>query len=355
MLASTGDAPLTDPAWAYEPKYDGVRAIAVVNPTAGRAAIGGVQLWSRLGNDKTTQFPEVVDALGALGARLGRALVLDGEIVALDAAGAPAGFQQLQGRIHVKQFKIQNAKFKIDVAFIAFDLLRDGGEDLCRLPLRERRRRLEAVMKGVRDPRLRISEQVAGDGRELQARAEALGWEGLIAKRLDADYKAGRRTPDWRKLKLVRHQTCVVGGWTEPRGSRPFFGALLLGVRDAAGLQYVGHTGAGFSDAELGRVWAQLQALETRVCPFTSVPKTNERPHWVKPQLAAEVKFTEWTADGRLRHPTYLGLRDDVNPMKVRKESVARGRAKGGTEGGTKVPPLQRHGGGTKVPPLQRQ
>ena len=173
----------------------------------------------------------------------------------------------------------------------------------------------------MRDPRLRISEQVTGDGRELHGRAEATGWEGLIAKRLDSVYKSGRRSPDWRKLKLVRRQACVVAGWTEPRGSRPFFGALLLGVYDDRGrLQYVGHSGAGFSDAELGRVWKRLHALQTKTCPFAIVPRTNERPHWVKPTLVAEVKFTEWTADGKLRHPTYLGLRDDIEPDSVRKE-----------------------------------
>ena len=135
-----------------------------------------------------------------------------------------------------------------------FDLLFDGAEDLRRLPLRERRTRLEALLKGVRDTRLRISEQVIGDGRPMYELAKQSGWEGVIAKRLDSIYKSGRRSPDWCKLKLVRHQTCVVGGWTEPRGTRPFFGALLLGVHDAdGGLRYIGHSGAGFSDAELGQ------------------------------------------------------------------------------------------------------
>jgi bifunctional non-homologous end joining protein LigD len=312
MLASTGEAPLESPDLVYEPKYDGIRAIATVN---GKR----VRLWSRLGNEKTSQFPEVTDAIAHWGAGLDRPTVVDGEIVALDERGEPAGFQHLQGRIHLKDFKIRDAKCHI--AFIAFDLLQHGDEDLRQLPLRERRTRLERLLGGVRDPRLRLSEQVAGDGRAMHARAEAHGWEGLIAKVADSVYRPGRRTPDWRKLKLVRHQTCVIGGWTDPRGSRPFFGALLLGVYDDAGaLHYIGHTGAGFTDAELGRVWKQLHALQTKTCPFRSVPRTNERPHWVRPQLVAEVKFTEWTADGKLRHPTYLGLRDDVRPESVIKE-----------------------------------
>ncbi|HEY6362692.1 MAG TPA: DNA ligase D [Vicinamibacterales bacterium] len=309
MLASTGDAPLESAALAYELKYDGVRALASVHK-------GEVRLWSRLGNEKTTQFPEITAALREWSRHLPRPVLLDGEIVALDERGEPVGFQNLQGRIHLK-----SPSEPIEVAFIVFDLLRDGDEDLRPLPLRERRARLESLLDGVRDPRLRVSEQVAGHGRALMERAEAHGGEGLIAKRRDSAYRSGRRTPDWRKLKLVRRQACVVAGWTEPRGSRPFFGALLLGVYDDTGrLQYVGHSGAGFSDAELGRVWKRLHELQTRTCPFPIVPRTNERPHWVKPKLVAEVKFTEWTGDRKLRHPTYLGLRDDIAPESVRKE-----------------------------------
>ena len=311
MLASTAEAPLDSPALAYEPKYDGIRAIAVTNPRE-------TTLWSRLGNQKTSQFPEIVDALNAWATKHHQTAVLDGEIVALDDAGEPIGFQNLQGRIHVKGAPGPGSA---RTAYIVFDVLFDGTEDLRGLPLTERRTRLEALLKGVRDARLRVSEQVIGDGRAMYERAQKSGWEGLIAKRLDSAYKSGKRTPDWSKLKLVRHQTCVVGGWTEPRGTRPFFGALLLGVHDEAGvLRYIGHTGAGFSDAELGRVWKQLQALRTRTSPFATVPKTNEKPHWTKPKLVVEVKFTEWTADRKLRHPTYLGMRDDVKAESVRKE-----------------------------------
>src|SRR5919106_2015582 len=282
MLASTGDAPLDSAALAYEPKYDGIRALAAVHH-------GEVHFWSRLGNEKTTQFPEVAAALQEWARRLARPVLIDGEIVALNERGDPIGFQNLQGRIHLKhgpQANVAQARAGQSIAFVAFDLLRDGDEDLRPLPLRERRARLESLLNGVRDPRLRISEQVTGNGRELHGRAETHGWEGLIAKRLDSAYKSGRRSPDWRKLKLVRRQACVVAGWTEPRGSRPFFGALLLGMYDDQGrLQYVGHSGAGFSDAELGRVWKRLHALKTKMCPFPVVPRTNERAHWVKPVL----------------------------------------------------------------------
>jgi bifunctional non-homologous end joining protein LigD len=349
MLATTGDAPLTSPLLAYEPKYDGIRAIVAIEPGVGTPP--RVQLWSRLGNEKTTQFPEIAEALRQWATTLDRRVILDGEIVALDSAGRPAGFQNLQGRIHVTKIADHKGPRRIGspldassplgtpTALILFDLLHSGGEDLRRRPLRDRRARLEQLLRGLKGSRLRVTEQAVGDGRALYSQALSDGWEGLIAKRLDSVYQSGRRSPDWCKIKLVRHQTCVVGGWTEPRGSRPCFGALLLGVHDEAGvLRYVGHSGAGFSDAELERVWQQLHVLETSHCPFTPRPKTNERPHWVKPQLVAEVKFTEWTADGILRHPTYLGMRDDVRADTVRKEpGIERRRVSGGPEG----PPLR--------------
>src|SRR5687768_5770764 len=320
MLATTAGAPLDSPTLVYEPKYDGIRALASVIPGSPPR----VRLWSRLGNEKTAQFPEIVEALHAWALKLDRPVLLDGEIVALDAHGEPSGFQHLQGRIHLKAPSKGAPTARHDLAFITFDLLRDGDEEVRPLPLRERRVRLEALMKNGRDTRLRVSEQATGDGRDMHARAKRIGWEGLVAKSADSTYQSGRRSPEWRKLKLVRHQSAVIAGWTEPRGSRPFFGALLLGVYDQAGLfHYIGHTGAGFTDAELGRVWKALQTLKTKASPFVVTPRTNERAHWVKPRLVAEVKFTEWTADGKLRHPTYLGLRDDLKPASVQKEPVA--------------------------------
>ena len=315
MLATTAPVPLDLTDYAYEPKYDGIRVIAIIEPVRG--AQPAVHLWSRLGNEKTGQFAGVADAIRKWARRLDRPVVLDGEVVALDTRGNPVGFQNLQ-RMHTHE---------VAIAFVVFDLLREGGEDLRDRPLSARRARLEALLKGVRDPQLRISEQAVGDGRAMHARAEIESWEGLIAKRLDSVYKSGRRSPDWRKLKLVRRQACVIGGWTDPRGSRPFFGALLLGVYDDDRLQYIGHTGAGFTDAELGRLWKRLRALESKTPPFDPTPRTNERPHWVRPKLVAEVKFTEWTVDNKLRHPTYLGLRDDIPATSVCREpdTVVRG------------------------------
>jgi bifunctional non-homologous end joining protein LigD len=347
MLASLADAPLDDPQLVYEPKYDGIRAIAEV-PAGSRAARGSgraprVRLWSRLGNEKTRQFPEVADALERWSRRLAAPVVLDGEIVALDAAGQPTGFQQLQGRIHVLDPQSAGAtrsqrSSAPRVAFMAFDLLREGATDWRDRPLVDRRAALERLFSRTGSPVLRLSEMARGDGRALYRRALDSGWEGLIAKQASSPYQSGKRSPDWRKLKIVHEQEFVIGGWTEPRESRMYFGALLLGVydsrpgRDAAGegrrrapaLLYVGHTGTGFNERELARVMKLLRALETDVCPFQPRPRTNERPHWVEPRLVAQIKFTEWTAEGRLRHPVYLGLRDDKKPEDIGREDGAR-------------------------------
>jgi bifunctional non-homologous end joining protein LigD len=318
MLATLGKVPLDDKKFVYEPKYDGIRAIVTIERDGARPR---VRLWSRLGNEKTKQFPEIARAIERFAAPLRSPLVLDGEIVALDQDGQPVGFQHLQSRIHMME-----AVGGEPVAMIFFDVLRDGDEDLQQRPLVERRQRLEQLLRRQRSDTgtLRISTQVAGDGRALWTQAQEAGWEGLIAKRADSVYRAGRRSPEWVKLKLVLTQEFVIGGWTEPRGTRSLFGALLLGVYDESGaLEYVGHTGAGFDERELQKVARLLKPLAISTCPFRVQPKTNERPHWVRPELVAEVKFTEWTSDNKLRHPTYLGLRDDVDPKRVRRETAA--------------------------------
>jgi bifunctional non-homologous end joining protein LigD len=320
MLASLDEAPLADPRFAYEPKYDGIRALATVRAGGGP---GAVRLWSRLGNDKTSQFPEIARALAGFARTLKADVLLDGEIVALDQHGEPAGFQRLQGRIHLTSERdIGGREGTEPVAFVAFDVLRDGDTDLVELPLTARRARLERIFGNTGTTRLRLSEFSPGDGRALYRDVLARGWEGLVAKELDSPYHAGRRSRAWRKIKVVRRQECVVAGWTEGRGSRAYFGALLLGVWDGGALVYVGHTGAGFSERELARVAALLCPLETTTCPFATRPVANERPHWTRPELVVEVGFTEWTADGVMRHPKYLGLRDDVDPKNVRREAT---------------------------------
>jgi bifunctional non-homologous end joining protein LigD len=317
MLATLSEHPPNDPAFVYEPKYDGIRALIELPPPSTRRP---VSIWSRLGNEKTSQFPEIVRALEQVRRGLRVPLILDGEIVALDDRGEPAGFQQLQGRIHLASGAGAASQ---NVAFIAFDILRDADADLTGLPLTQRREHLEKRLADRTGPLVRLSEVTSGDGMAMFERAKQQGWEGLIGKRADSCYRIGKRSPDWLKLKLVRTQEFVVGGWTEPRGARSAFGALLLGVYDNGALEYVGHTGTGFDEKELRRVAALMKPLETAESPFRVRPRPNERPHWIRPELVAEVKFTEWTADDKLRHPTYVGLRDDVDPTAVRRERSA--------------------------------
>ena len=324
MLAVLADPPLDDPRLAYEPKYDGIRALAHVDGSTAR-------IWSRLGNEKTAQFPELARALGRLGARLKRPILLDGEIVAVDPRGEALGFQQLQARVHLQHDRdIERAMLAQPVAFITFDLLREADEDVRGQQFRERRERLERLLARRTNALIRLTPVSYGNGRLVLEEARAHGWEGIIAKDVGASYQSGRRSPAWRKLKVGRQQEFVVGGWTDPRLTRQHFGALLLGVSSAprrsrravanSSLAYAGSVGTGFSEDELARVAARLKPLETHDCPFAAPPATAERAHWVQPTLVAQVKFAEWTADGKLRAPVYLGLRDDVRPQAVARE-----------------------------------
>jgi bifunctional non-homologous end joining protein LigD len=334
MLATLADAPLRDPRLVYEPKYDGIRALVTVTPGARGERAGVVSIASRLGNDKTAQFPEIARALEAWARGRRKVVVLDGEIVALDDAGRPLGFGRLQPRIHLQGGRdVERIAATQPVALYVFDLLREGDEDLCKLPLAERRKRLEALLARARDKdtgALRLSRQVAGDGEALMAEARAEGWEGLIVKDAKSAYRPGKRTADWRKLKLVKRQEFVVGGWTEPRGSRQRFGALLLGLPAPGGrLRYVGHVGGGFSEDALRAIGARLAEFAQKTCPFETAPPPNDKPHWIRPALVAEVRFGDWTEDGHLRHPVFLGLRDDVVPTAIAREDAkkpARGR-----------------------------
>ena len=340
MLATLPDAvpTLTDPALVYEPKYDGIRAIVEVLPDTPAAS---ARLWSRLGNEKTAQFPDIVDALGAWGRKLKGPVVLDGEVVALDEALRPAGFQRLQHRIHISVPGYSSKKQILapeeqPAALIVFDLLRVGDDDLRTKTLTERRLRLEQLFKThpSASTLVRLTEQAVGDGRPLMARAQQEGWEGLLVKSARSVYRTGKRSPEWLKLKLQKQDEFVIGGWTAPQGTRVHFGALMLGTPTPAGpLQYAGDVGTGFSGAELDRLMVLLARVETPTCPFETPPKTPKGiPHWVRPVLIAQVRYTEITDEGRLRHPTYLGLRDDVE-AKVRTvrtvPSVPRVHAKG--------------------------
>jgi bifunctional non-homologous end joining protein LigD len=323
MLASLDEPPMVQRGTVYEPKYDGIRALVDLAPPAGRARDPHVRIFSRNGNDKTAQFPAIARALGAIARTADGPLLVDGEIVAIDAAGRPLGFQYIQGRIHRSTpAEIERGEKEQPAILVLFDLLRDGDEDIRPLPLAARRLRLQdrVRIKGAAKEVLRLSEVVVDDGRPLLQRAEDEGWEGLIAKDGQSVYQSGRRTPAWRKKKLLKQQEFVIGGWTEPRQTRQNFGALLVGYYDDGDLRWAGSVGTGFNDAELTRVAKLLRAREIPESPFAERFRTPERQHWVKPELVAEVRFTEWTSDGLLRQPVYLGTRTDKAATDVVRE-----------------------------------
>jgi bifunctional non-homologous end joining protein LigD len=323
MLASLDEPPVVQRGLLYEPKYDGIRALVDLAPPPKRGAPAHVVLYSRNGNDKTKQFPEIASVLDGVARALDAPVLADGEIVATDRAGRPLGFQQIQGRIHLSgTSEIERAAGDQPAALILFDLLRDGDEDLRGQPLAARRLRLQERVRPAKTAArvVRLSELTADDGREMLSRARREGWEGLIVKDGRSVYHSGRRTPAWRKLKLLKQQEFVVGGWTDPRLSRQHFGALLLGYYERGLLHFAGSVGTGFDDKELDRVAKLLGKQAAATKPFAGAVAVAERPHWVKPVLVVEVRFTEWTGEGLLRQPVYLGLREDKKAKEVRKE-----------------------------------
>ena len=329
MYATLGHELPRGAGWTYEPKYDGMRVLAEAGPRSAR-------LITRNGKDKSAQFPEIVDALRRLATAAGRTVILDGEVVARpkrrrrptqkgSAAPAASEFQQLQSRMHLKDApEIARLAVEAPATLVAFDLLRSGRSTLTRLPWTARRAQLDALLAvGEDDPAL-VASDTSSRGAVMLARARRAGWEGIIAKRTSALYQAGARSDDWLKLKLQFRAEFVVGGFTEPRNTRPYLGAVLLGAFDEGGaLVYVGHTGGGFDREGLRAMRARLDRLERKTSPFVSTPRTNEPAHWVAPKLVVEVKFAEWTADGKLRQPIFLGVRDDKPARDVTIEGVS--------------------------------
>jgi bifunctional non-homologous end joining protein LigD len=318
MLATIGTDVPTGPDWVFEPKFDGIRILAFVSSARARGKAAAVQLVSRNGLDKTKQFPEVAAALQLLYARVKRPFVLDGEVVAMKG-DKPLRFQQLQGRVHVTNgSNIETQSSGAPAALMVFDLLMDGKTSLVAEAWRVRRRHLVALLQPPGSTgALRLSD-VGEDGKAMLREARRRDWEGIIAKRADAPYDAGHRSRAWIKLKIERRQEFVVGGWTEPRRSREHIGAILLGYYDSDGkLIYSGHTGTGFTRKTLLELHTRLAKLERKSSPFSTRPKTNEAAHWTRPAVIVEIKFSEWTDDGRLRHPVFLGVRDDKAPRDV--------------------------------------
>jgi len=297
MLATLIDAPFDDPEWVFETKWDGIRMIAA-------AERGRLTLHSRNGTIVNDRYPAVATALQ----KLKRGAVLDGELVAIDRQGV-SRFQLLQNAL----------RSEARLLYCVFDIMFLGGKDLRGLPLLERKDRLRALLP--RDPLLLFSEHRSRYGTRFFEEAERKGLEGIMAKRADSPYRSGERSADWLKIKAVREQEVVIAGFTEPRRSRSYFGALVLAVRDGKSWRYVGRVGTGFSEAVLARLHAVLLALRTHKSPFGKPVKDEAAITWVKPRLVAEVKFAEWTRAGEMRQPVFLGLRDDKRAEDVVQET----------------------------------
>ncbi len=309
MLAVPGGLPPDDEHWAYEIKWDGVRTILFVEG-------GRVRAQSRNDLDVTTAFPELAEVGKFLGMTT---CVLDGEVVALGEEGRPS-FARLQHRMHVTNQREAKRRAAIDpITFVAFDLLYIDGHLLIENGYDERRSRLESLHLG--GDTFTTTEAFRGvSGKDILDAATANGLEGVVAKRLGSTYRPGRRSPDWVKVKSFRTQEVVIGGWTDGRGERQgSLGALLLGIPGEDGLRYVGKVGTGFSDRARRDLLEELRPLRSKDSPFSSPLPAREtsNAHFVRSAMVGEVAYGEWTPAGRLRHPTWRGLRPDKEPDQV--------------------------------------
>ncbi len=306
QLATLVDAAPKGSGWVWEPKFDGYRLEAVLER-------GNIRLFTRSGHDWTDRFPDVATRLAGLGVRA----TFDGEVVILER-GARSNFGRLQ------EYLAGQGKAK--PSYVVFDLLTHDGKDLRELALRERRKQLQALLsrKLARGPRtVRLGTRLTGSPDALIKRACECGHEGIIGKREDDGYSAGRGQ-SWIKVKCGHRQEFVVLGYTDPKNSRIGLGSLLLGVHEDGALRYAGRVGSGFSDATLGKLHARLESLATTTSPLAERPAGLPRGvHWVRPKLLAEVSFSEWTRDGSLRHPVFLGLRDDKPVRNIQREEPA--------------------------------
>jgi len=312
MLAVLRDElPRDQDKWAYEFKWDGVRATVYVDG-------GRPRVLSRNDRDVTGSYPELRGLAESLGARQ---VILDGEIVALDASGRPS-FEALQSRMHVTNAaQVRRLMTQTPVTFLAFDVLHLDGRSLLEEPYVERRRVLESLE--LSGPSWQTPPHFEGDGDAVLAASKAQGLEGVMVKRLDARYYPGKRSDCWLKVKNLQTQEVVIGGWKPGAGRRAgAIGSLLIGVPGPDGLEFAGHVGTGFTEKMLRDLEAQLAPLARADSPFaTSVPREHAKTaKWVEPTVVGEVAFGEWTREGRLRHPAWRGLRPDKAPVDVVRE-----------------------------------
>jgi bifunctional non-homologous end joining protein LigD len=310
MLAESTDAPFRRTGWMWEPKLDGYRVLAVIDG-------GEVKLRSRRGLDLARDFPRLAAELAGQAAGT---MVLDGEIVAFDAAGKPS-FAALQARAQLKTDRERAAADKASpVAYFAFDLLHFAGVDLRGAPYRDRRRYLAQCL--LPSPHVQLVHAVE-DGVKLNEAALAMGFEGVIGKREESRYEAGRRSDAWLKVKPVQGGDFVVGGFTRGKGARAALGAILVGYWERGKLRYASHVGSGFDARGLAAMKAALEPLAVEACPFAQTPELNGPTTWVAPRVVAEVAHHGWTGDDHLRAPVFLRMRDDIDSKKVRRAAVA--------------------------------
>ena len=307
MLATLVEKPFSSPDWLFEIKWDGYRAISFIKRDSFRFV-------SRRNVDIAGKFPQSESIPGLINAE---SAIIDGEIVVVDDKGKP-DFQLLQNVANIYPSHTVANKSIIRLVYYVFDLLYLNGRDLRNLALIERKKLLKSIIRT--NDFLKYSDEVIDHGKELYAQAVRSGLEGIIAKKLDSPYLE-RRTDYWRKIKTEHRQEVVIGGYTKPRNSREYFGALVVGVYDGDSLKFSGHVGGGFDDRTLKQVYEMLQPLKSDVSPFNKIPVTNEPVQWVQPELVCDVKFAEWTDDGVMRQPVFLGIREDKLPEEVVRET----------------------------------
>ena len=305
MLATLVDDPFSDPEWIFETKWDGFRSVCFIRN-------GKARFVSRNQIEMTPQYPELADVPKQINAK---EAILDGEIVALDKDGLPK-FQLLQNKLRIRSGSYAHAG-NAQIVYFVFDLLYVDGFDLMNCSVLERKAKLAEILRPAKF--IKLSEHIEGDGEEFFKHIEKFHLEGMIAKRAASKY-VQKRTSDWLKVKTVLRQEVVIAGYTEPRGTRSYFGSLVVGLYRGKDLIYVAHTGGGFNEQTLAKLYKLMQPLKTADSPFKVKPKTNEPVQWVKPKLVAEVKFSEWTADEKMRQPIFLGLREDKKAMDCRFE-----------------------------------
>ena len=293
MLATLVAGPFSRPGWVNEEKYDGVRALAY---RKGR----DIKLFSRNLKESTAEFPEIAGALAGLS---GGDFVLDGEIVAFDTQGV-SRFQILQRRA---------LDDRITPVFAVFDCLEIKGKAMLKSALRARREAVETLVPD-NEGQLLVARRLSSNGFEAFKAAQAKGWEGIIAKDEGSCYEPGKRSRSWLKIKCRKESEFVIGGYTAPEGHRHDFGALLVGLYEGRRLRFAGKVGTGFSEEVLADLARKMAPLAARNPPFEPVPR-ERGVTWLRPRLVAQIKFAEWTQEGKLRQPAFLGLRDDKNPI----------------------------------------